>query len=441
MTKNVKVKPRKPSGFGEFLPNEQIAFNRLVDIIRESYELYGFVPIETPAVELTEVLLAKGGGETDKQIYRFSKGDTDLSLHFDLTIPLARYVAEHYSQLTFPFRRYQIQKVWRAERAQKGRFREFLQCDVDVIGSNSLFVDAEMISLVSSVFEKMKIGDFVVKINNRKLLTGFFEFLGLSSSSADILRIIDKLEKIGKEAVRVELKSLGIEREKIEEVLDFILITGSNEDILTKLSGLHIKNPLFAEGISDLQTVMDVLALSDISPNRYQIDLTIARGLDYYTGIIYETLLIGYPELGSIASGGRYDNLASYYTKETLSGVGISIGLTRLFSKLKELGLIETKTSSSSKVLVSQLDTNLLGQYIKLAENFRKVGIPSEVYPVKDKLKKQLEYANKLGISYVVLIGEEEVKKNQISLKNMHTGEQITLGVNEGIEIVRNNPL
>lgn len=437
MQKNGKVKPRKPSGFPEFLPNDQMAFNRMVDAICETYELFGFIPIETPAIELTEVLLAKGGGETDKQMYRFIRGDTDLSLHFDLTVPLARYVAEHYADLTFPFRRYQVQKVWRAERAQKGRFREFLQCDVDVIGSESLLADAEMIGVVSKVFEKLKVGDFVVRVNNRKILMGFLESIGLDDSAGHVLRVIDKLEKQGRDVVARELRDSGIDVARIEKLFDFIEINGDVDDVFDRLMALDIENEHFLLGVEELRTVVDLVALFGVSSDRYRIDLTIARGLDYYTGTVYETSLNGFPELGSIASGGRYDDLAGYYTDKSLPGVGISIGLTRLFSKLKELELVGSKRATPSRVLVCQMGEGFLGSCITAYRSFQGKGIPTEMYPKVVKLKKQLEYANRIGIDFIVVIGESEFNEGKISLKNMRTGEQSLFHLEAAINTVK----
>ena len=344
-----KVIPRILPGFMELLPAEQILFNDMYDTIRGVYESFGFLPLDTPVIELSEVLLAKAGGETEKQIYRFQKGDSDLSLRFDLTVPLARYVSAHYNDLVFPFKRYQMSKVFRGERPQKGRFREFYQCDIDIIGNEELDLryDAEMPAIIYRVFEKLGIGDFVIRINNRKVLGGFFAALGLSDKIEDILRILDKIEKIGKEAAVSELVALGVSADKTDTIIDFITSDGDCEQILAKLRAMSIENETYTSGVSELAAVTEYMRMFGMPEDSFRIDLTIARGLDYYTGTVYETQIKAHPEFGSVCSGGRYDNLTGYYTDKKLPGIGISIGLTRLFSQLLASGLIAPKTGLS----------------------------------------------------------------------------------------------
>ena len=435
--KNDIVKPSILPGFMELLPGDQIQFNKLADTIRKTYESFGFMPIDTPVIEKSEILLAKGGGETEKQIYRFLKGSTDLSLRFDLTVPLARYVAQNYSSLTFPFRRYQIGKVYRGERNQKGRFREFYQCDIDIVGNNNLNIlnDAEIPSIIYSVFNNLGFQDFTIKINNRKLLNGFFEALEIQDS-ADVLRIIDKIDKIGALNVTQELLSCGINSEIVEKILEFINISGSNQDILLLLKNLNISNENFKAGVEELSLVTKYVKLFGVPDNNVKIDLKITRGLDYYTGTVYETFLNEYSSIGSVCSGGRYDNLAEYYTKQKLPGVGISIGLTRLFYQLNEAGFFKNDTSTSiTKVLVIPLDNNI-DYGISLAKSLRDKGVITEIYLEDTKLIKKLGYADKLGIPFVILMGEKEVENKTATIKNMFTGEQITVDFDEVYEIV-----
>lgn len=432
-----KIEPRIPSGFLELLPADQIKFNEMLDKIRSMYERFGFTPIETPALEFTEVILAKGGGETDKQIYRVNKEGDDLSLHFDLTVPLARYVAQHYENLTFPFRRYQIQKVWRGEKRQRGRFREFYQCDIDVIGSDNVIIDAEIPSVIYSVFKELGFDNFTIRINNRKVLNGFLEESGLIGSSKNVLRAVDKIDKQGEKAVRDELSENGISDENIEKILRFIKIKGSEDEIFSQLKSLNISNPLFMKGLNELQSVSEYIKSFGVPEGYYKIDLTIARGLDYYTGTVYETVFNKYPEVGSVCSGGRFDNLAEYYTDKKLPGVGISIGLTRLFYKLKEAGLIGMGPSTLAKALVTQMDSKYLKDYLEIASELRKNGINTEVYSEVDKLTKQFKYAGKLGIPYVIVVGEAEVKENKVTLKNMATREQSIVSLEEAIKLIK----
>ncbi|HQE05650.1 MAG: histidine--tRNA ligase [Tepidanaerobacteraceae bacterium] len=438
MSKNI-VKPSTLPGFMELLPKDQILFNKIKDTIRKTYESFGFIPIDTPLIERSEILLAKGGGETEKQIYRFTKGDTDMALRFDLTVPLARYVAQHFPNLTFPYRRYHIGKVYRGEKSQRGRFREFYQCDVDIIGNGKLSVvyDAEIPSIIYATFRNLGFEDFTVKINNRKVLNGFFASLNISST-ADVLRSIDKLEKIGDRGVRAELKELGLPESIVDRILRFIKIQGSDGEKLEALKALDIANEIFREGIEELETVIDYVKSFGVPEKNYMIDLTIARGLDYYTGTVYETFLDDYPEIGSVCSGGRYDNLAEFYTTQKLPGVGISIGLTRLFYQLNEAGLLEGDAPSTlTKVLVVPMDETCNEYSIKVANILREEGIVSEVHFEEAKVGKKLNYANKLDIPYVILIGEDEIRRQMVSLKDMKTGDQELITIEEAIKTVK----
>ncbi len=435
-----KVEPRTLPGFMELLPQDQITFNNMVDTIRSVYEEFGFLPLDTPTIELSEVLLAKAGGETEKQIYRFMKGDTDLSLRFDLTVPLARYVAGHYNDLIFPFKRYQISKVFRGERPQKGRFREFYQCDIDIIGNDNLdlIYDAEIPSVIYHVFQKLNLGKFTIRINNRKILNGFFESLGLLEISSDILRVIDKIDKIGVSAVKEELKSLELTEEQIEKVLSFLAITGTNDEKIKALKELEIQTETFQTGLYELETVINSLRSFAILEDYFQIDLTIARGLDYYTGTVYETILDEYPKLGSICSGGRYENLADYYTEEHLPGVGISIGLTRLFSQLKEIGLVGESKTTISQVLIVPMDKENNAYVLETASKLRNKGIKTDVYYQDKGMKQKMKYADRLGIPYVLVIGETEVKEGKVAFKDMISGSQELISVEEVIERLTN---
>ena len=433
-----KVLPKTLPGFMELLPNEQILFNEMREKIQKTYEKFGFLPLDTPIIESSEVLLAKAGGETEKQIYRFNKGDSDLSLRFDLTVPLAKYVTEYYPNLTFPFRRYQIGKVYRGEKAQRGRYREFYQCDIDIIGENelSLINDAEMPSVIYNTFKELGFDDFTISINNRKILNGLFEYLELKDNSVDILRIIDKIDKIGKENVVKEIQELGINQEKIDTIMNFISITGDIEQTISSLRNLNISNELFELGVNELEEVAKNINLFGVPFENYRIDLTIARGLDYYTGTVYETFLNKYRQLGSVCSGGRYDNLSEYYTDKKMPGVGISIGLTRLFFQLTDNKIIEAGNRAISKVMiVSMVDD--FSKSIEVATKLREKGINTQVYTDKTKIKNQFKYANKLNIPYVIIIGEDEVRDNTVSLKNMETGEQVVMNIDEVIEKIR----
>lgn len=434
--KNTKVTPRTLPGFMELLPNEQILFNEMKETIRKSYEEFGFLPLDTPVIESSEVLLAKAGGETEKQIYRFDKGDTNLSLRFDLTVPLAKYVSIHYGELSFPFKRYQIGKVYRGERPQKGRYREFYQCDIDIIGDNELNIlhDAEMPMVIYNTFKKLGFDNFTIRINNRKILNGFFSSLCLENS-AEVLRIIDKLDKIGIDEVKNCLFDIGTSNDAIDKIVEFISISGSTDEKLSKLKLLNITNDQFNKGLEELEAVINGIRLFGIPENNYALDLTIARGLDYYTGIVYETFLNDYKQLGSVCSGGRYDNLAEYYTDKKLPGVGISIGLTRLFYKLNELNAIKVSRESISKVLVASASSDI-SPCLPVATAFRSAGINTELFLSDKKIKAKFKYADKLNIPFVVIIGEDEIANNFVTLKNMKSGEQSQVSVQEAIDII-----
>ena len=435
------MKPRTLSGFMELLPARQVQMERIMEILRRSYSLYGFTPLDTPLIEASEVLLAKGGGDTEKQIYRFTKGDTDLSLRFDLTVPLAKYVALHYSELTFPFRRFQIGKVYRGERAQRGRFREFYQADIDIIGDGKLDItnEAEIPSIIYKTFSTLGMKRFQIRVNNRKILNGFYSMLGLTEKSGDIMRTVDKLEKIGAEKVKVILMDEGIELtgEQADEILKFIAITGSNADVLAALENYQGRDEMFDQGLSELNTVVKYLEAFGVPEENFAVDLTIARGLDYYTGTVYETTMLDHPEIGSICSGGRYDNLAEYYTEKQLPGVGISIGLTRLFFVLEDQGLLnDDLLTSPADVLVLPM-TEDLSAAISAATTLREAGVRTQIHAEQKKFKQKLSYADKLGIPYVILLGEDEIAQNKVALKDLTTGQQQLVSVNEAIELVK----
>ena len=435
-----KVNPRILPGFMELLPADQILFNDMYDKIRSVYESFGFLPLDTPIIELSEVLLAKAGGETEKQIYRFNKGDNDLSLRFDLTVPLARYVAAHYNDLVFPFKRYQMSKVFRGERPQKGRFREFYQCDIDIIGNDELSIlyDAEMPAVIYHVFKKLGIGDFTIRLNNRKVLGGFFASLGLSDKIEEILRTIDKIEKIGKEKVISELITIGVPEDKTESIIDFITIGGDRKETVARLRALGVENEVFHMGVDELEVVTDTMILFGMPEENFRIDLSIARGLDYYTGTVYETTINGHPEFGSVCSGGRYDNLTGYYTDKKLPGIGISIGLTRLFSQLRDNGLIAPRAGTMADVLVIPMDKETVPYAVSVAAKFREAGIPSDVYYGEKGMKQKMKYAGKSGFPYAAVIGADEMASGTLALKDM-LGKcgQRTVTVEEAIKILK----
>ena len=420
-----KVPTRVLPGFMELLPADQIVFNRMLNTIRSVYEQYGFVPIDTPVIERVDILLAKVGGETAKQIYRFTKGDNELALRFDLTVPLARYVAEHADDLAFPFRRYHIGKVYRGESPQKGRYREFYQCDIDIIGNGllSLINDAEIPRIVYDVFMKLGIGAFVIRLNNRKLIAGLLNSAGVGELAVEVMRTIDKIEKVGEDEVRQTLVSLGIAESAIQQIFDFLSIKGSVNEIIEKLRSLEVKEETFQLGISELSEVVKCARALGMPDSSFAIDLSIARGLDYYTGTVYETVLVDHPGVGSICSGGRFDNLAEKYTDRKLPGVGISIGLTRLFSQLKEVGIVKSGASTLAKVLVIPLveDPSVS---LEIATMLRTQGLSCEVYLEESKMKKKMAYADKIGVPFVVLVGEDEISSGMFVVKNMAARQQ-----------------
>lgn len=432
----VTVKPRTPSGFPEYLPEEQIEFNRLVAVIRNTYERYGFSPIDTPDLELSEVLLTKSGGETEQQVYRFTKGSNDLTMRFDLTVPFARYTAQHEGKLVFPFRRYHIGKVHRGERAQAGRFREFYQCDIDVIGSSSPVVDAEFPAIINEIFEKFSFGEFTIRINNRLILNGFFEGIGLTGASKDILRVIDKAEKISKQALEDELLSLGLATEQVKQVIAFTNISGSNDEVLSQLQKVPVTSGSFREGLAKITELIETLRAMKVPEHRFRIDLKIARGLDYYTGTVYETILDDYPELGSVCSGGRYDNLAQHYTDTKLPGVGISIGLSRLFYKLRELGVIKAESMSPAKIVIMPFEYAQTAIALEVAGRLRADGHPVMFYAEPVPLKKKMRYSDRMGFTWVILIGDHEMNSGTVSLKNMVTGTSESVPVDELTRVI-----
>ena len=435
----MKIQPRTLSGFMELLPEQQILMEDVMQILRETYSLYGFTPLDTPLIEASEVLLAKGGGETEKQIYRFTKGDSDLSLRFDLTVPLAKYVALHYGELAFPFRRYQIGKVYRGERAQRGRFREFYQADIDMIGDGKLDVsnEAEMPAIIYQVFNRLGLKKFQIRVNNRKILNGFYGMLGLSEQAGDIMRTVDKLEKIGADKVRELLTELGVSQEKAGEILGFMEIKGSNGQVLEALEAYRGRNELFDLGLDELKTVVKYLGGFGVPEENFAVDLTIARGLDYYTGTVYETFMLDHPEIGSICSGGRYDNLAEYYTDKVLPGVGISIGLTRLFFVLNEQGMLnqERNTAPADVLLLPMVED--LSPAVELATRLRNAGVRVQLYGEQKKFKAKMNYADKIGVPFVVFLGEDEIRDGVVACKDMKSGEQTKLGFEETLARVR----
>ncbi len=434
-----RIKPRTLSGFMELLPQRQVQLEKMMQILRETYSLYGFTPLDTPAIEASEVLLAKGGGETEKQIYRFTKGDNDLSLRFDLTVPLAKYVAINYGQLTFPFRRFQIGKVYRGERAQRGRFREFYQADIDVIGDGQLDIinEAEIPSIIYKTFTGMGLRRFCIRVNNRKILNGFYGMNGLSDKSSAVMRTVDKLDKIGADKVRALLiEEEGLTETQADEILKFISIKGSNEDVLNALEVYSGKNETFDTGFAELKTVVGYLAAFGVPEENFAVDLTIARGLDYYTGTVYETTMLDHPEIGSICSGGRYDNLAEYYTDKKLPGVGISIGLTRLFFVLEDQGYLSDELNTAPADVLILPMTEDLSAAISLSTALRDAGVRTMVHCEKKKFKAKIGYADKLKIPFVIFLGEDEINAGVAAVKDMASGEQVTVKSAEAAEFI-----
>ena len=425
-----RIKPRTLSGFMELLPQKQQKLERMMEVLRKTYSLYGFAPLDTPAIEDAQILLAKGGGETEKQIYRFQKGDNDLALRFDLTVPLAKYVALHCNDLAFPFRRYQISKVYRGERAQRGRFREFYQADIDIIGDGKLDIlnEAEIPAIIYRVFRGFGLERFQIRVNNRKILNGFYAMQGLSEKSGEIMRTVDKLDKIGAEKVRTILvEECALTGQQADEILKFIAITGTNGEVLEALNGYAGRNEVFDAGLGELQAVTANLSAFGVPEKNFAVDLTIARGLDYYTGTVYETTLLDHPEIGSVCSGGRYDNLAGYYTEKELPGVGISIGLTRLFYVLDEQGLLNPDLPSAPADALVLPMTQDPAPAIALAQTLRDAGIRVQLYGEQKKFKQKMSYADKIGVPYAVLLGEDEIAEGKCSVKDMRSGQQITV--------------
>ena len=436
-----KLKPHTLSGFMELLPAPQIQMERMMQVLRTTYSLYGFTPLDTPVIESSEVLLAKAGGETEKQIYRFTKGDSDLSLRFDLTVPLAKYVAMNYSQLSFPFRRYQIGKVYRGERAQRGRFREFYQADIDIIGDGKLDItnEAEIPAIIYQTFTSLGLERFQIRVNNRKILNGFYAMLGLTDRSADIMRTVDKLDKIGPDKVKELLmaEDIGLTDQQAGEILSFISIKGETGDVLAALSGYAGRNELFDQGCDELKHVVRYLSDFGVPADHFAVDLTIARGLDYYTGTVYETTMTDHPEIGSICSGGRYDNLAEYYTDKQLPGVGISIGLTRLFYVLNEQNMLNDRLNTAPADVLILPMTEELSHAISLATRLRGAGLRTQLYTEPKKFKAKMSYADKLGVPYVLFLGEDEIRDHAVTCKDMTTGQQVTEGVEAVLERIR----
>ena len=434
-----KVTPRILSGFMELLPEEQLVFDRMKQIIANTYESFGFVALDTPVLELSEILLAKAGGETEKQIYRFTKGDTDMCMRFDLTVPLSRYVAQHQNELAFPFRRYQISKSYRGERPQRGRFREFYQADIDIVGSEKLSIlyDAEIPSIIYRVLTKLGLKRFHIRMNNRKLLQGFYEHIGLSEQSAEILRIIDKTDKIGEDNVRLCLSDLGINADLITRVLSFAQIKGSVAEVLSQLGALDIDNATYQLGLSELRMVTNALNSMGVPETNFLIDLRITRGLDYYTGTVYETFADDFPSWGSICSGGRYDNLAGFYTDRKLPGVGMSIGLTRFFDVLKAQGLLNMGPKTPASVLVIPMSEKESSLALQIGQILRQDGIKTDVLGSDTKFKNKMVYANKLGVPYVVILGESEMQNQTAVLKDMARGEQQTVALDKLAPAIR----
>ncbi len=436
-----KVQPRTLSGFMELLPARQAQFDRMVDILKQTYSLYGFTPLDTPLIEASQVLLAKGGGETEKQIYRFMKGDTDLSLRFDLTVPLAKYVAQNYANLAFPFRRYQIGKVYRGERAQRGRFREFYQADIDVIGDGKLDIsnEAEIPSIIYRAFTALGLKRFQIRVNNRKILNGFYSMLGLTEKSGDIMRTVDKLDKIGPDKVKALLvePEIGLSEEQAEEILKFIAIRGTNGEVIAALQGYRGRDELFDLGLDELETVVKYLAAFGVPESHFAVDLTIARGLDYYTGTVYETTMLDHPEIGSICSGGRYDNLAEYYTDKQLPGVGISIGLTRLFFVLENQGYLNDGLNTAPADVLILPMTDDLSHAIAMATTLRAAGIRAQIHGEQKKFKQKLSYADKLAVPYALFLGEDEINAGLASVKDLRTGQQQRLTPEQAVEYIK----
>ena len=431
------ITPRTLSGFMELPPQEQLLFDEVKRRLEEVYRSFGFYSIDTPVLEYSEILLAKAGGETEKQIYRFQKGDTDMTMRFDLTVPLAKYVAKNAGTLTFPFKRYQIGKVYRGERAQKGRFREFYQADIDIIGDGSLGIanDAEIPAVICAALSSLGITDFTIRLNNRKVLNGLFALMGMQDQATDVMRTIDKLEKIGREKVTEELGEIGMDAEKAGRLLDLLSLKAQPEEVLSRLGAMQGQSAVLDEGVSELGDVLRYAVAFGVPRENLRIDLTIARGLDYYTGTVYETTLNRHPEIGSICSGGRYDNLAGYYTDRKLPGVGMSIGLTRLFYILNERKYLNTAWSAPADALILPM-TDDVSRAVEVGAALRRAGIRTQIYLENRKFKHKIGYADKLGIPYAVFLGEDEIAAGTLTVKDMRTGEQRTLSLEEAAALI-----
>lgn len=438
MSKKNIITPRTLSGFMELPPQEQVLFERIKRTLETTYQMYGFFPIDTPVLEYSEILLAKQAGETEKQVYRFKKGDKDIAMRFDLTVPLAKYAAKNYSALTFPFKRYAIGKVYRGERAQKGRFREFYQADIDIIGDGSLSIvnDAEIPSIIYTIFTDLGLSNFTIRLNNRKVLNGLFEMNGLSENATDIMRIIDKIDKIGVEETKSELIGSGMEENTADTLLELMTYKDTNENILAKLETYTGSNETFDLGYQELKDVVYYIGKFGVPESNYRIDLSIARGLDYYTGTVYETFVDDHPEIGSVCSGGRYDNLAEYYTKKNLPGVGMSIGLTRFFYVLNEYQYLNTKLNAPADVLIIPM-TDDMSSAVSISARLRKEGLRTQIYMEKKKFKAKISYANKLSIPYAMFLGEDEIRDDKVTVKNMYTGDQVTISLDEAITVMQ----
>lgn len=437
MSKQTIITPRTLSGFMELPPQEQVLFEKIKRVLEDTYQQYGFYPIDTPVLESSEVLLAKSAGETEKQVYRFNKGDKDIAMRFDLTVPLAKYVAKNYSAITFPFKRYAIGKVYRGERAQKGRFREFYQADIDIIGDGGLSIvnDAEIPSIIYTIFTKLGLSNFTIRLNNRKLLNGLFEFYGLDENATDIMRIIDKIDKIGVDATKEEFVELGLAKETADSLIETMTYRDTNEKVLEKLESYTGKSETFDLGYQELKDVVYYIGKFGVPEENYRIDLSIARGLDYYTGTVYETFVNDYPEIGSVCSGGRYDNLAEYYTKKSLPGVGMSIGLTRFFYVLNEYKYLNTKLNAPADVLIIPM-TDDMSAAVSTSATLRGEGIRTQIYMEKKKFKAKISYANKLSIPFALFLGEDEINAGKVALKDMETGQQVTCSLEEAIATI-----
>ncbi len=439
MSKTNLVPPRTLAGFMELMPRDQLAFEQIRRALEETYALYGFYPLDTPVLEHADVLFAKAGGETEKQVYRFMKGDTDLAMRFDLTVPLAKYVAKNAAELSFPFRRYQIGKVYRGERAQKGRFREFYQSDIDIIGDGELGLanDAEIPAIIDTLLRKLGLNEFVIRINNRKILSGFFTMLGLGDRIEHVLRTVDKIDKIGPEQVQKELiEAFGVQDSAASAILNFISLRGTNAEVLASLRQIAGEDELLGRGIDELETVCQGIAAFGVPEEHIRIDLSIARGLDYYTGTVYETTLLRHPEIGSVCSGGRYDNLAEFYTDRKLPGVGMSIGLTRLFYILNEQNELGRAMDAPADVLVIPMSDDT-APAISVAAQLRKEGIRTQIYLEKKKFKAKIGYADKLHVPFALFLGEDEIREGKITVKNMETGTQTTDTAEALLPIIR----